>query len=221
MKRERGAALPAGDSSVLAERELIKKAKAGDNAAFRQLVDAYSKRIYNIGLKMLGNSEDAADMTQETLLKIYRNLGGFRGDSAFSTWVYRISVNTCRDALRAVYRRHERVFSGFGEEEAEDGFPEVADYSALPEIIYIEGEEMRYLQRLIDGLTPKYRLVVTLRELSGLSYQEIADAAGISVGTVKSRLNRARAVMRSQAEQDAEQFPQLLRLMGKEGGARA
>lgn len=167
MKRERGAALPAGDSSVLAERELIKKAKAGDNAAFRQLVDAYSKRIYNIGLKMLGNSEDAADMTQETLLKIYRNLGGFRGDSAFSTWVYRISVNTCRDALRAVYRRHERVFSGFGEEEAEDGFPEVADYSALPEIIYIEGEEMRYLQRLIDGLTPKYRLVVTLRELSG------------------------------------------------------
>ena len=80
---------------------------------------------------------------------------------------------------------------------------------------------MRYLQRLIDGLTPKYRLVVTLRELSGLSYQEIADAAGISVGTVKSRLNRARAAMRSQAEQDAEQFPQLLRLMGKEGGARA
>lgn len=214
MDKRHGVAPPAADA---AERALIKRAKAGDEAAFRQLVDAYSKRIYNIGLRMLGNSEDAADMTQEALIKIYRSLPGFRGDAAFSTWVYRISLNTCRDALRTAYRRHERVFSDFGEDDTANADFDVADYSAMPENLYIEGEETRFLLRLIDGLSPKYRLVVTMREISGLSYQEIADAANLSVGTVKSRLNRARAAMRSQAERDAEHYPQLLRLIGKGG----
>ncbi|MBQ6808812.1 MAG: sigma-70 family RNA polymerase sigma factor [Firmicutes bacterium] len=199
-------------SQQFEEMELIKKSRNGDTAAFSELVAPYSKRIYNIGLKMLNNREDAADMAQDVLLKIFRNLNRFRGDAAFSTWVYRISVNTCRDILRSSYRQHERLFTDFGEENEQPEY-EVADYSALPEQLYEDRESNAYLLALIRGLTPKYRIVMVLREVSGLSYQEIADAVNISVGTVKSRLNRARAAMREKALADAEHNPQLARLI--------
>ena len=194
------------------EQELIIKSRAGDTLAFEQLVAPYSRRIYNIGLKMLSNSEDAADMAQDVLIKIYRNLDRFRGEAAFSTWVYRISVNSCRDILRCSYRQHERLFTDFGEENEHTDY-EVADYSSLPDRIYEDEECSAYLLSLIHGLTPKYRIVMVLREVSGLSYQEIADAVNISVGTVKSRLNRARAAMRAQAMADAEHNPHLARLI--------
>jgi len=197
----------------LSETELIQRGKDGDVAAFEQLAEAYSRRIYNIGLRMLGNGEDAADMAQETLLKIYRNLSRFRGDCSFSTWVYRIGVNTCRDMLRAAYRNRELNFSDFGEDDQYRQDFEIADYSHIPEQAYLEQEDQRYLAELVSGLNPKYRLVAVLREISGLSYQEIADIANISVGTVKSRLNRARAAMRNQVLRDAEQYPHLHRLM--------
>ncbi len=179
------------------EKQLIKLAQQGDIKAFEQLVAFHSRRIYNIGLRMLGNPEDAADMCQETLLKIYRHLPEYRGSAAFSTWLHRISVNTCHDFLRNRNRRQEISLSQLTDDQ---GSPlaelEIADYSTLPEQLYLDQESQDYLQALINGLTPKYRLVTALREVSGLSYQEIAAAAGISVGTVKSRLNRARAVMR-------------------------
>ena len=201
------------DQGVLRdEHTLIKRSRVGDTAAFEELIAPYSKRIYNIGLKMLCNSDDAADMAQEVLLKIYHNLNRFRGDSAFSTWVYRISVNTCRDMLRSSYRQHERLFTDFTEENEHNEF-EVADYSAMPEELYLEGECGEYLLALIQGLSPKYRIVTVLREVSGLSYQEIAEAVNISVGTVKSRLNRARAAMRERAIADGEHNPQLARLI--------
>lgn len=200
-----------------AEQELIDRARSGDTAAFEQLAAAYSRRIYNIGLRMLNNNEDAADMTQETLLKVFRNLPRFRGESSFSTWVYRISVNTCRDMLRSAYRKRERIFSDFGEEDGEAAEFEIADYSAIPEQAYLEEESRRYLVSLIDGLNPKYRVVTVLREVAGLSYQEIAAAVNISVGTVKSRLNRARAAMSAQARRDAEQYGHLYRLMVQGG----
>lgn len=202
----------------LAERQLIDGAKKGDHAAFNQLMAAYSRSIFNIGLQMLGDREDAADMTQETMLKVYRALPRFRGDCAFSTWVYRIMVNTCRDHLRAASRRQELPFSDFGEDGEDQQVFQVSDDSAQPERLYIEGEEEAYLRDLIGGLKPAYRLVATLRELGGLSYQEIAEAGQMDLGTVKSRLSRARAAMRKQVLRDAEQFPGLSRLMDK-GGA--
>jgi len=179
------------------EQQLIRQAQKGDIKAFEQLAAAYSRRIYNIGLRMLGNPEDAADVCQETLLKVYRHLPEYRGNAAFSTWLHRIAVNSCHDALRSRNRRQEISLSQLTDQEDEPTTElEIADYSALPEQLYLDRESRDYLLALIDGLTPKYRLVTVLREVSGLSYQEIAAAAGISVGTVKSRLNRARAVMR-------------------------
>ena len=201
----------------LNERELIKKSRNGDLAAFEQLISAYDKRVYNVGLRMLGNSEDAADMTQEVMIKIYRNLGSFRGDSSFSTWVYRIAVNTCRDMLRSAYHNKEQLLSNFGEDDKIQPELEIADYSSMPENIYIEGELKDYLLELISGLSPKYRIVVVMREISYFSYQEIADVLHISVGTVKSRLNRARAAMRKKVLADEEQHPNLMRLFSQGG----
>ena len=200
------------------EKKLIDRAKHGDADAFNDLMGRYSRTIFNIGLQMLRDRDDASDMTQETMLKVYRALPRFRGDSSFSTWVYRIMVNTCRDFLRSASRRREVPFSDFGEDDEDSPVFEVADDSVQPERIYIEGEDEQYLLSLIQGLKPAYRLAVTMRELGGLSYQEIADAGNTSIGTVKSRLNRARAAMREQVLRDAEQFPSLTRLMDK-GGA--
>jgi len=200
------------------ERQLIDRAKKGDADAFNELMGRYSQTIFNIGLQMLRDRDDASDMTQETMIKVYRALPRFRGDSSFSTWVYRIMVNTCRDFLRSASRRREVPFSDFGEEDDDGPVFDVADDSVQPERLYIEGEDEQYLLSLIQGLKPAYRLAVTMRELGGLSYQEIADAGNVSIGTVKSRLNRARAAMREQVLRDAEQFPSLARLMDK-GGA--
>jgi RNA polymerase sigma-70 factor, ECF subfamily len=205
-----------GGDTVLTEPELIKRAKAGDEECFAGLAEAYSGRIYNTGLRMLGNNEDAADMTQEVLLKIYRHLGNFRGDSAFSTWVYRITVNSCRDFLRTAYRRKELIFTDFGEDgESEEDF-HIADFSAIPEAVYLQNECENYLAELINGLSPKYRIVIVLREISGLSYQEIAAAVDISIGTVKSRISRARAALADKLASDREHYPHLSGLISIE-----
>ncbi|MCL2496069.1 MAG: sigma-70 family RNA polymerase sigma factor [Clostridiales bacterium] len=200
------------------ERLLIKRSQKGDTAAFEELALAYQKLIYNIAVRMLGNAEDAADMTQETLLKIYRALPKYRGDAAFSTWVYRITANTCRDMMRRNRKHQEALWVDFaGDDNDESNLREVADYSAIPEDILLAKESEGYLNALINGLSPKYRMIITMREISGLGYQEIADAAGISIGTVKSRLARARQCMREQILANAEQYPHLLRLIGQRG----
>lgn len=199
------------------ETMLIKRSQKGDSAAFEELALIYQQRIYNTALRMLNHAEDAADVTQEALLKMYRALPKFRWEASFSTWVYRITVNACHDILRRGYKQKEGLLLDFGEGEEGEASREVADYSCIPEDIMVEQETGQYLQALISGLTPKYRLVVTLREISGLSYQEIADAVGISIGTVKSRLNRARQSMQEQVLRDVEQYPHLRRLIGERG----
>lgn len=178
-----------------AEQTLISLAQAGDGEAFTRLVERYNRQIYNIGLRMLGNPEDAADMTQDVWLKIYRYLANFRGDSAFSTWLYRIAVNCCRDYLRLSYRTRELPFSGFGEEDESEAVFEIADRSAGPEELYLHREGRDELLGWVAQLSPQFRIVLVLREICGLSYQEIAAAVEISLGTVKSRLARARAAL--------------------------
>ncbi|MCL1817003.1 MAG: sigma-70 family RNA polymerase sigma factor [Clostridiales bacterium] len=200
------------------EQILIKRSLKGDATAFEELALIYQQRIYNIALRVLNQAEDAADVTQEVLLKLYRSLPKFRADAAFSTWVYRITVNACRDIMRSGFKQKEGLLLDFGDStEQEDLRREVADYTSIPENIFIEQETEQYLWALISSLSPKYRLVITLREISGLSYQEISDAVSISLGTVKSRINRARKSMQEQLYRDAEQYPHLRRLIVERG----
>ncbi len=189
---------------------LIKKIKEGDVDAFEELITAYQQRIYNTAYRLLGNTYDASDMAQEAIIKIYRALPGFRGDSSFSTWIYRITVNVCRDELTRKYRHVESSLDEYIMTESGEMQREIADFSQLPEDLVQNKELGEYLQVLIDSLPPEYRMVIVMREYLYFSYQEIADALAISIGTVKSRINRARKILQQKIKADAEHYPHLL-----------
>ena len=179
----------------MTEQELVARAKAGDDNAFAQLMQDNETRIYNLTLRMTGNPEDAMDLAQEAFLNAWRGLKFFKGDSAFSTWVYRLASNACIDFLRRKKRRQDISLSMPTDEE-DDSQPDIPDDRFLPER-ELERQELR--QAVADGLkqlSDEHRQVLVMREVNGLSYQEIADVLDLEAGTVKSRIARARNSLR-------------------------
>lgn len=173
------------------EAAIVRKVLGGDANAFETLVLEYEKNVYNIALRMTGNSEDAADMTQEAFIKAYNSLQSFRGDSKFSVWLYRIVSNVCLDFLRSRNRR-PTVSLSVEDDDGEDAQLDVADESQSPELLLDRKLTRESVRRGLDSLPPDYRQILLLREIQGLSYDEIAQALGLEVGTVKSRIFRAR-----------------------------
>ena len=173
------------------EAAIVRKVLGGDANAFETLVLEYEKNVYNIALRMTGNSEDAADMTQEAFIKAYDSLQSFRGDSKFSVWLYRIVSNVCRDFLRSKNRR-PTVSLSVEDDDGEDAQLDVADESQSPELLLDRKLTRDSVRRGLDSLPPDYRQILLLREIQGLSYDEIAQALSLEVGTVKSRIFRAR-----------------------------
>lgn len=173
------------------EAAIVRKVLGGDANAFETLVLEYEKNVYNIALRMTGNSEDAADMTQEAFIKAYNSLQSFRGDSKFSVWLYRIVSNVCLDFLRSKNRR-PTVSLSVEDDDGEDAQLDVADESQSPELLLDRKLTRESVRRGLDSLPPDYRQILLLREIQGLSYDEISQALGLEVGTVKSRIFRAR-----------------------------
>ena len=173
------------------EAAIVRKVLGGDANAFETLVLEYEKNVYNIALRMTGNSEDAADMTQEAFIKAYNALQSFRGDSKFSVWLYRIVSNVCLDFLRSKNRR-PTVSLSVEDDDGEDTQLDVADESQSPELLLDRKLTRDSVRRGLDSLPPDYRQILLLREIQGLSYDEIAQALSLEVGTVKSRIFRAR-----------------------------
>ena len=173
------------------EAAIVRKVLGGDANAFETLVLEYEKNVYNIALRMTGNSEDAADMTQEAFIKAYNSLQSFRGDSKFSVWLYRIVSNVCLDFLRSKNRR-PTVSLSVEDDDGEDAQLDVADESQSPELLPDRKLTRDSVRRGLDSLPPDYRQILLLREIQGLSYDEIAQALSLEVGTVKSRIFRAR-----------------------------
>lgn len=173
------------------EAAIVRKVLGGDSNAFETLVLEYEKNVYNIALRMTGNSEDAADMTQEAFIKAYNSLQSFRGDSKFSVWLYRIVSNVCLDFLRSKNRR-PTVSLSVEDDDGEDAQLDVADESQSPELLLDRKLTRDSVRRGLDSLPPDYRQILLLREIQGLSYDEIAQALSLEVGTVKSRIFRAR-----------------------------
>ena len=173
------------------ERIAVEKVKNGDSGAFELLVIATQNDVYAVAYKMLGNSEDALDASQDAFIKAYTGISKFRGDAKFSVWMYRITYNICLDKLRKTRRRP--VVSIEPEEDAPE--LQIADESPSPEDSLISREAAELVHRGLDTLSPKLRSVLVLREVSGLSYAEIAEATGLREGTVKSRINRARLTL--------------------------
>lgn len=169
------------------ETQLIKSAQKGDDAALEALLFVYEKKIYNVAYRYMGNEADAYDMAQESLIKIYRGLRSFRHESSFSSWVYRLTVNTCLDGLR---KRKKEPLSL--DSTMESGVV-IEDKSAdTPETHTLNVESREDIQKAINTLSGDHRITVILRDIQGLSYDEIADTLSISIGTVKSRLSRGR-----------------------------
>jgi len=173
------------------DQELVKRVQAGDKAAFDVLVLKYQHKIGNLVSRYIRDSAEVLDVTQEAFLKAYRALPRFRGDSAFYTWLYRIAINTAKNHLVAQDRRPPT-----GDIDAEDAIHfEAAGAlreNATPERLLLKDEIEATVYAAIDALPEDLRTAITLREMEGLSYEEIADVMGCPVGTVRSRIFRAR-----------------------------
>ena len=169
---------------------------AGDRAEFARLVDSYSSPMYRLGLRMLGNPQDAEDVLQNTFLNALTHLSSFEGRSSLATWLYRIAAN---EALMLIRKRKPEVdLDNAGDEgNDEDLKPtQIVDWSALPEDELLSGEGKRLLDDAIQTLPESMRLVFLLRDVEGLSIKETADALNLTETNVKTRLLRARMFLR-------------------------
>ncbi len=173
------------------EKHCIERVLQGDANAFEHLVHAYEKNVYNLALRSLGNPQDAEDVTQEAFLKAYRSLSSFRGDSKFSVWLYRIVSNLCLDLLRAKQRRPVQSLTVENDEGEVDEL-EISDEHFSPEKLLDRKLTRESVQRGLASLPDDSRQILLLRELQGMSYEEIGDTLGLEPGTVKSRIFRAR-----------------------------
>jgi RNA polymerase sigma-70 factor (ECF subfamily) len=174
--------------------------KRGDTSPFEALVQKYQDRIYNLCRYMLNNQDDAKDAAQDTFVKAFQNLKNFTPTSSLYTWLYRIAVNTCLD--------HKRKFSLHSLFFASDNVDHIACFPShypSPETEYAAKQSMQALRKALNCLSKKLRVVIVFKELEGLSYEEIAEVLDVSVGTVKSRISRARKELEKNMEKLTEQ----------------
>ena len=186
-------------TSVQDDRELLARAQAGDMSAFEALVGKHEEKVYGLALRMTRSEADAAEITQDTFLSAYQHLSEFRGEAAFGSWVHRIAANNALMRLR-----RQKVVDIVSDELAGPEFTErgsladgpESDWSKRADDKILEDELGRAIQAATDALPEGYREVFLLKDVEGLSYEEISEMVGISVPAVKSRLHRARLALR-------------------------
>lgn len=188
-----GASEPAGKGGDPADiQALIQRARAGERAAFRQLVDRHQRRVYQLALSIVRSHEDAMDVVQETFIRVHQNLPNYKGDAAFYTWVYRIARNAAIDQQRRQRRADfvEIDENTLGDESADTDLRPAESTSPLKAAL--RGELADVLATALSSLSEAHRSILVLREVDGLSYEELAQTLGIPKGTVMSRLFHAR-----------------------------
>ncbi|MDD5542079.1 MAG: sigma-70 family RNA polymerase sigma factor [Acidobacteriia bacterium] len=193
--------LEAAPRWVSGETELVAQLQAGSQEAYAHLVDRFEHTIYNLMLRMLGNPHDAADVTQEVFIKIFRGIRGFNGDANLRTWIYRIALREAANWHRWWLRRHFNRTVSLDLTDSEDGETRifenvVEDHRPLPSERLLHAELEARIQSALRTLPIKYRSAVVLRDLEEFSYEEIARTLHISVGTVKSRILRGRELLK-------------------------
>ena len=194
-------------SEPYSDAELVARLKAGDQAAYAQLVEEHAGRIYRLALRMMGNEADAEDVLQETFLNAFRSIDRFEERSSLSTWLYRIASNA---ALMRLRRKEPEQISVDEPLERDDGdlVPrQFFDFCCLPEEDLLRDEAVAEMNRAVEELPPTLRSVFILRDIEGLSTEETANALGLSVSAVKSRLMRARLKLRERLSQYFSQGP--------------
>lgn len=194
----------------------VERARQGDESAFEALVNLYGKKVYNTACRICKNEADAEDVAQEVFLKVYRALPNFKGESSFSTFLYRVTVNACLDFVRRSGRAAaESLVRQDADGEEYEYLP--ADAEQTPERQSERAELRETLRRSILRLSDEHRTVILLRDVNGLSYEEIAAVLSCSVGTVKSRINRAREKLREILKKEGT-FPDTMRSKDQKKG---
>jgi RNA polymerase sigma-70 factor, ECF subfamily len=192
------------DPKGSSERRFLERLRARDERAFNELVELYGERVYRLLYRMLGRRDEAEDMTQEVFVQVFKAVDQFRGDAKFGTWIYRIAVNTCKNRTLYLARRHSS---------AEDELEAAAERASLGQARGLTSGETSEPEEMVQGfelemivkrcmveLDPEFREVLVLRDVEDLSYEEIVEITGLPEGTVKSRLHRARAMLKERVE---------------------
>ena len=184
------------------ERSLLRRLRDRDERAFRELVEAHRDRVYNITFRMLGNRAEAEDVAQEVFIAVFKTIEHFREESKFSTWLYRIAVNHCKNRIKYLARRHDRDREEIDETTHTSGVNgSIGGPLPSSPAKALESAQMeRLMQDAIANLEDDQRIVVVLRDVEDLSIEEICDITGLPDGTVKSRLHRARLVLRKRLQ---------------------
>lgn len=184
----------------LRDDRLVRRLKDREERAFREMVDEYGDRVFSLTYRMLGNRQEAEDLAQEVFITLFKSIDSFRGDSKLSTWLYRVTANHCKNRIKYLARRHDRDRAELTErtEAAGADGPSLAAPRAAPRPDrQLEGAQMeQILQRAIAELDEEQRILVILRDVEDLSYEEICAITDLPEGTVKSRLHRARMALR-------------------------
>lgn len=182
------------------EAALIERCAAGEQAACAELVSGHERMVYQLALHLLGDRDEALDLSQEVFFSVFRTIGSFRGQSALKTWIYRIAINQARNRQRWWRRRHKADQVSLDQHVAAHGDLRQPGEHTSPDRAYARKELAEKLWTALDRLPFDQRTVIVLREIDGLSYDDIAFSLGVAVGTVKSRLTRARQTLRQQLQ---------------------
>ncbi len=195
-------AMPPDDSS---ERKFVERLQRHDERAFNELVEAYSPRVYRLVARMLGRREDAEDMAQEVFVQVFKGISQFRGDAKLGTWIYRVAINLCKNRSKYLSRRQD---------DKQDAFDAVADHQPLHQAKGVTSGQINRPDQMVEGmqieaimrrciaeLEPDFREALILRDVENLSYEEIIEITGVAEGTVKSRIHRARALLKQRVSE--------------------
>ena len=182
--------------------DLVRAFKKGNHSAFEKIVLKYQDRVYNLCYRFLGDKQEAEDSAQDIFIKVYKSLKGFKLKSSFYTWLYRIVINTCKNRVKSLeYRRAKSRISIDDDQEKKDyGITGIMDKESLPDMTLEQKEKIKRIQEAINSLPPDQKTMVILRDIEGLSYDEIAGITKNRLGTVKSKLSRARLGLRNKLE---------------------
>jgi RNA polymerase sigma-70 factor (ECF subfamily) len=180
------------------ETGLVLRCLAGDEKAYRELIELYQPRVYSLALRMVRRAEDAQDVTQETFIRMFRALDRYDTQRPFAAWLFSIASRLSIDALRR--RRNQPLPLTQRDRDDEEYTIDVVDPGPRPEEVTAHGEEETRIRALVDTLPPHYRIVVLLRHQQDLSYEEISEALHLPLGTVKARIHRARALLKERIE---------------------
>ena len=183
------------------EAELVQRCATGDEAACAELVAQHQRMVYQLAFHLLGNREEALDLSQEVFLRVFRTVGAFRGQSSLRTWLFRIVINQARNRQRWWRRRHQNDQVSLDQHVVDHGELRQPGDDAAPDRVLARKQIARRLWEALDRLPFDQRTAIVLREFDGLSYDEIAFSLDIAVGTVKSRLTRARHALRADLQE--------------------